>query len=329
METSNREVRVMEGERLLQVWECPETTLPDGAAAVLWRGSPYRLLPGNRIDIVQEQPPAFIADQSCAMMPDDEMTWVLISGAEARLLEIRRRLEAGGVRVRRTGRWLGEDAGAMMFDWFICCEASPAPDLVATLLQSAMAHQEEGMLARLRSSPRPPAPAAPHSHAERDAVSGDDVLSPPEAGVGGGPELADALSRIEALTAELDTLRARSRMVLPAPTLRVVEELKACLAATRPDVVLLRDSWQVLAGEFTARDGFWRAVGELPADGSRPDGWKSLRAADKVWERHVSNGRDDTGRAYARFDTGARRWGVLLGWKLEQGQDIAWLKRQA
>ena len=96
----------------------------------------------------------------------------------------------------------------------------------------------------------------------------------------------------------------------------------------RPDIDLARDSLIVASGELTSRAGFYRAIAELPASGTRPDGWKMLRGADRWWERHVSTGRDDAGRAYARFDPVTRRWSFLLGWKQEQTHDIAWLNRQ-
>jgi hypothetical protein len=67
---------------------------------------------------------------------------------------------------------------------------------------------------------------------------------------------------------------------------------------------------------------------ELPVTGGRPDGWKALRGTERWWERHVSTGQDDSGRAYARFDPIRRRWELLLGWKADQTRDIGWLKRK-
>jgi hypothetical protein len=96
----------------------------------------------------------------------------------------------------------------------------------------------------------------------------------------------------------------------------------------RPDVELLGDTLTIALGEFASRSAFYRAVQQLPVEGSRPQGWKMLHAAERWWERHVSTGRDDRGRAYARFDTGTRRWQLLLGWKSDQARDIAWLQRQ-
>ena len=96
----------------------------------------------------------------------------------------------------------------------------------------------------------------------------------------------------------------------------------------RPDVELLRDSLTVAVGEFESRTGFYRSIKELPVEGGRPEGWKRVQTAERWWERHVSNGRGNTGRAYARFDTRTRRWGFLLGWKSEQVRDIAWLQNE-
>ena len=76
------------------------------------------------------------------------------------------------------------------------------------------------------------------------------------------------------------------------------------------------------------RTGALRAIAELPASGSRPDGWKMLRGAERWWERHVNTGRNDLGRAYARFDTQTRCWTLLVGTKGSQAQDIEWLGRQ-
>jgi hypothetical protein len=101
------------------------------------------------------------------------------------------------------------------------------------------------------------------------------------------------------------------------------------LAALRPDILLIRDSLLIAFGEFHSRNGFYKALGELPSSGSRPEGWKMLRGAERWWECHVSTGRNDHGRAYAKYDTTARQWSLLLGWKADQQQDIAWLKRQA
>jgi len=52
-----------------------------------------------------------------------------------------------------------------------------------------------------------------------------------------------------------------------------------------------------------------------------------LRSAERWWERHISTGQDDNDRAYARFDVSSRRWSILVGWKVDQVRDIAWLRR--
>ena len=144
---------------------------------------------------------------------------------------------------------------------------------------------------------------------------------------GSDAALEAALARVQELQLRLDALATRQPASKP-PQTRLQDELGAVLTAFRPDVVLLRDSLRVAVGEFPSRSGFYRTLRELPPEGGRPEGWKALRGADRWWERHVSTGQDDGGRAYARFDATARRWAVLLGWKVEQARDIEWVRRQ-
>ena len=53
-----------------------------------------------------------------------------------------------------------------------------------------------------------------------------------------------------------------------------------------------------------------------------------LRGAERWWERHINTGRNDLGRAHARFDTQTRCWNLLVGIKGSQTQDVEWLGRQ-
>ena len=54
-----------------------------------------------------------------------------------------------------------------------------------------------------------------------------------------------------------------------------------------------------MAGEFADRRSLYRALVELSAD-TLGRQWKVIRGAPGWRERHVSNGRDDSGRLYAR-----------------------------
>lgn len=95
-----------------------------------------------------------------------------------------------------------------------------------------------------------------------------------------------------------------------------------------PGIRLLRDSLIVASVEFRDRSGFCRALRELAQAGARlPPAWKKLRGAQQWWERHVSSGEDDAGRAYARALPGGAGWEVLLSDKGSQDRDLAWLRK--
>lgn len=200
----------------------------------------------------------------------------------------------------------------MAHDWFIRCAAPPRPP--------------EG-------SPAPAPTADPAARvlaleARLFELSGDlaALTALLEEEARHNPEQDEALAAARSRLAELEAKLARAA---PAPVPRRLEaKLGRMLCVLRPDLRLLRGCLSVCVGEYARRDGVLRALAELQADGARPEGWKMLRGADRWWERHVSTGQDDAGRAYARFDRAARAWDVLFGWKGEQDRDIAWLRRQ-
>lgn len=77
-----------------------------------------------------------------------------------------------------------------------------------------------------------------------------------------------------------------------------MEEISTAMAALLPEMTLLRDSLTVASAEFRDRAGLYRALAELNIGAARlPSSWKKLQGLDAWWERHVSNGQDDTGRA--------------------------------
>jgi hypothetical protein len=296
----------------------------------MWRGVAYPLLDGSRID-VGTIPPETACGDRFAILSGQDATWVLMAGLPGALVGAKRCLEAAGIDVFRSGRWLGETVRSQSFDWFLRCsgkvqpesiraalgeahteaESDDAPARVAVLEQRLVELRAE--LVQLESRLRAAAPASLPEPAFPEPAR--DVA------------LEEALRQVRDLQARLDNVPLRQPLVKGGGA-RLMEELGAALAALRPDVLLLRDSLQVVVGEFAGRGGFYRALQELPPAGGRPDGWKALRGADRWWERHVSTGQDDGGRAYAQFDPNTRRWGVLLGWKAEQARDIEWLRRQ-
>jgi len=227
---------------------------------------------------------------------------------------------AAGIPILRTGRWLGELVDGAGYDWFLRSEQLIAHAEVEAILGVAPAVSDAGarvavleqqllevrgelqQLARLLAAAQHPDPQANAS------------LLP----------FMEAQQRIE----ELEKSLAAVALHVPAPPPRLVDEAGVWLAGLRPDIGLLRNSLRVLMGEYQSRAGFLRSIGELPTEGGRPGGlWKSVQGAEKWWERHVPTGRDDTGRAYARYDTDGRQWGVLISWKAEQPADMAWLRR--
>ncbi len=91
---------------------------------------------------------------------------------------------------------------------------------------------------------------------------------------------------------------------------------------------MLRNSISVLAIEYGNRSPLFRALYELhEGDARLPTGWKAVQGVPAWWERHVSNGRDNTGRIYARFLAAERCWVVLVSHKAEQPRDLAWIKK--
>jgi hypothetical protein len=320
MNSMETETVIMDGHVFIQLWPCSRTVLPDGAEAAIWRGVAYRLQEGNRIDIS-----ASVAQSAhgptARIIADGDTSWVLVQGLASDLAHVQSMLVACGETVTRTGRWLGEAEGGVTFDWFIRCasllgtealrvlspegsSAAEANDRQRIMALEGRLSELSAMVARLESVQPVTAPALRSDH-----------------------ELALARDEIARLHAEIEA-QAPTPSPLPPPppaALRLRDEIGAAFAALRPDVDLLRDSLEVVCVEFHARPALWRAIGELPASGVRPEGWKSLRGVDRFWERHISTGRDDSGRAYARFDRQSRVWRLLIGWKVDQSRDIAWL----
>jgi hypothetical protein len=90
-----------------------------------------------------------------------------------------------------------------------------------------------------------------------------------------------------------------------------------------------RDSLTVAASEYANRKALYRSLGELAVSERLPANWKAVQGAAGWWERHVSNGQDNTGRLYAHFHSPHRRWNVLISNKAEQARDMIWIGRSA
>jgi hypothetical protein len=322
------EVGVMDGQRLVQRWPCRTGTLPDGSPGAWWRGVLYPLLPdagqGGTIDIgVPNARPVLSAH---AVLAGEETSWVLIQGDSASLEAARSVLISHGIIVSRHGRWLGEPVNGQGFDFFLRCDGALDPSVIAALLASPGRKTAEidpavqiGLLEQRLANMRVELAGLRAVLTRMESAAAVNALTrqPPELPLQATvlyAELQEAVARADAFEARLATE--------PSPVsrghLKLKDELADALAALRPDLVLLRDTLVVITGEFATRTGTLRAIAELPASGSRPEGWKMLRGAERWWERHVNTGRNDLGRAYARFDTQTRCWNLLVGMKGSQ-----------
>jgi hypothetical protein len=108
------------------------------------------------------------------------------------------------------------------------------------------------------------------------------------------------------------------------------DEISDALEILMPNLNLLRDSLTVAVSEYASRKALYHSLAELAAgEGRLPSNWKAGQGASGWWERHVSNGQDNTGRLYAHFFAKDRRWSVLVSDKGEQARDMTWLGRHA
>ena len=326
------EVTVRNEGRFVETSACSRHDLADGNPGVVWRGVRYPLLANDVIELTQPaRKPAGGSVTAAAISPPvasiqtEGSTWVLVQGMAAERAEVQLRLEQAGVSVQRFGRWLGDAIEGIAFDWFILCDgAFDGPALAGLVGRSTVEADANARVAvlerRLLDARADLARLAFVLEARQQPVRPSTSTAP-------FPDLlAEALAQVQDLQGRL------SDTPLPLPSRsnqRLHDELAAAVTVLRPDLALLRDSWLVATAIFVTRTQLYSSLQELPISGARPDGWKALRGADRWWERHVSTGQDASGRVYARYDTGARRWTVLLGVKSTQSRDIDWLARQA
>jgi hypothetical protein len=325
------EVTVRSEGRFIETAACSRRNLADGRPGVLWRGMPYLLLADDVIELTQPaiEPVAGpattpVVSPPVASLQTEDSTWVLVQGMAAERAATQLRLEQAGVAVQRFGRWLGDDVDGVAFDWFILCQGTlDGPTLAELLGRSTI---EADATARVAVLERRLLDARADLAQLASDLKARQQLAQPLTPTASSPDLlADALAQVQELETRLADVPP------PSPSRgnqRLHDELAAALTVLRPDLEMLRDSLLVATATFVSRTQFYRSLQELPGSGARPNGWKSLRGADRWWERHVSTGQDDSGRVYARYDTRDRRWTVLLGVKSTQSRDIDWLARR-
>lgn len=348
-------VRVLAGATSLEERPCRLLHLRNGRRAAVWRGLAYELSEAGTIDVEQVGvPPADClpsdgfapAEPSLArwaLVEGADDVWLLLSGDVMTRDAAAAGLRGAGLTVLRSGAGLGDVVDGFAADWFVRflkpSEGAPASRLVEAFLGPALAlpaadgaSESDGLRAQILErelfAARAQATALVAELGRLRAEHADDSAALSERVAALEKDFRDAQTALMTAAAV-----ARTPAAVPAPAaatkshMRLQDEVATALKHLAPSIELLRDSLVGAAAEFRDRAGLYRAMAELAQGAARlPPSWKKLKGVPGWWERHVSNGEDDSGRCYARFVGGSAGWEVLLSHKAEQDRDIAWLR---
>lgn len=357
-------VSVYDGTELLDTRSCRSVVLPDGTPGVVWRGLAYPLRPDDRVEVTDPALPPSACRRAApapshiahALIEGVEEAWLVVAGSVADRDLVANKLKEGGIAVLRTGPWMGDPVEGFAADWFVRFARpvgdEPLLDVVNSLIGTPAAPTNPSDL-RLRLVEAELASArAREARLRHDLarVKNDSVAAAP----GPGTEIAalrdelaaeralresaevaarDANAALMEAAARADMLRTATEPIRPVQPAgagrRIADEVATVLSTLLPGVRLLRNGLTVVSAEFRERGSLYRTLAELqPPPARLPSSWKKLQGADGWWERHVSTGEDDAGRAYARWDGTDRHWDVLVSHKGDQVRDIAWLRHQ-
>jgi hypothetical protein len=352
-----RDIAICDGATEQERRRCRVVSLPDGRDGVFWRGLIYPLNGDLTIDISGEAfPPSSTsgpatnrsgATPSCALVDGDQESWVLVSGSAADQVALAARLRSTGIEIVRAGRYLGEPADGVSADWYIRIIRPADPTALHQILFQGQANpasvpSRDHSLAELRVRLLKAELALSRARAanllsELAGVRGEAVVRGDRADE--NTALKEAIEQEQRLRLEAEAAREAAEQALAAIPARVgqpaaarskmklQDELAAVAESLLPNLRWLRNSLGVAAMEFSDRRFLYRALAELHGTGGRlPRAWKAVQGASAWWERHVSNGQDNTGRLYARLADAERKWIVLISHKSDQPRDIAWLK---
>jgi hypothetical protein len=356
------EIAVREDSKILQTRRCRTMLVPDGRAGAVWRGLVYPVHEGNHIDIGGEAFPLAAcrggtdsppAGAGFASIQGADEAYVVLAGPVAVREEAAASLQAAGITVLRAGRYLGDPVDGFGADWFIRFEKpdsdEPLDDLLARVLGRQRAQTatepETASEARLRLLRDELARARDREAALRSELAGARAVARPAIGTEAlSSELAEeqrlrheaesgravAEAALAAAYAELETTPAAPAIPRQAPPrTRLQDEIADALGSLLPNLNLLRDSLTVATSEYASRKALYRSLAELAfVNGRLPPNWKAVQGASRWWERHVSDGQDNTGRLYAQYVPETRHWHVLISDKAEQPRDMAWLRRR-
>jgi hypothetical protein len=352
-------IRVLDANQLFEDRVCRLVRLRGGQRAAIWRGLAYPLSEDDTIDIsgvgvspseclpVDTSAGSTGAGRRWSVVEGLEEAWVLVAGTVADRDAAALGLRQAGLTVLRSGAWLGEVADGLQADWFVRIVQPTSAKALKPLLEQILGPRQVAGSASTEPADdlRRRLMGAELDRARAEAAALRAEAERLNAGAGNASALA---VRVVALEAELEHVQRaleaeRAARTAPADTSqpsaalpaaqpprlarRLQEEVATVLESLLPGVRLLRDSLMVASAEFRDRAAFYRALRELAQGPARlPPAWKKLRGADGWWERHVSTGEDDAGRAYVRTNAASSGWDVLLSHKAEQARDIEWLR---
>ncbi|WP_157100020.1 hypothetical protein [Rhodoplanes sp. Z2-YC6860] len=349
-------ISVFDGLQLLELQECRIVVLPDGRKGAIWRSLAYPLLPpGDQIEVNGVAIPpdrctyeAATPTISFGVIDGVAEAYLVLPGSATACERSAIALREAGFHVLRTGRYLGEPIPGIGGDWFVrFAKRSDLTDLeslrseLASILgltkvdlneaESTSAETRSRLIAAelLAAKAREAGLRADIARLKGNAAIGEDVKIEAEL-------LRQAIEEERGLreAAELAAAEAASVRIPPpapraTPSPKLIDEIQIVIGVLLPRTNLLRDSLTVVAAEFSSRRALYRTLAELQDQYDRlPPSWKKLQGLESWWERHVSNGQDDAGRAYARRVISERKWDVLISHKGEQTRDLAWLSRQ-
>jgi hypothetical protein len=259
-----------------------------------------------------------------------EEAWLVLEGSVTVRDAAVTALRHAGVGVLRSGPWLGDPVDGIVGTNFIRFARPQVGDLRQAIVK-ILEYTVTAATARADPSDRIRALMVElmNTRAALARAQREPSEPRPEPFARAEAELARVRQENAALLQQITDLHqlAEAPPARPEPNRaagRLQDEIATLLASLRPDLRFLRESVTVLTGEFADRRGLYRALIELGSDAlGRP--WKKMHAALGWWERHVSNGQDDSGRLYVRRAAG--HWEVLVSHKSQQTRDLAWLAR--
>jgi hypothetical protein len=337
--------------------------LPNGEEGALWRGLVYPSQKDEqKIDVAGE---AFLPSECTGLggLPAETprqfvLVWgeseayLLIGGPPAARDGAMSALRSLGIEIVRTGRYLGDDVEGFVADWFIrfIAESDQRTAIEATLpqvlhrtsierptsteLQVRVLRSELADVKLRNAAQVVEINQLRITLAERESSAADEQAAREKNDKAYRIAIEDEKrARVEAeelaKSNELMVSTIQKNSFVRGSKNKISDEIELVLRTFLGRTRLLRDSLIVISAEFSSRHGIYRSLTELESSSAGiPPNWKKVQGLDQWWERHVSTGSDDDGRAYARLEARERTWSVLISHKGQQSRDLNWLARR-